>query len=536
MFSADELDQMPKAISDIFKDLERQVLEDILNRLEKVPEIIPATDYQMWRLFQIGYHKRQLKKFIQEALKKSEAEVDKLYKDTLQEGFARDSELYEEIGKRAIQLQENEPLKQILNALAMQTKEEFKNITATTGYIVSGNAVEDTAYFRKALDRTATGIITGSQSYQQSLKQTVNELVNSGLRYIDYESGHVDRVDVATRRAVMTGVRQVTGKVAEMNAEALGTDKYEVSAHATARPDHQKWQGKVYTYEELVSVCGLGTGPGLCGWNCYHHYDPFIEGVSERKYTDEELEQLNADANKKALYGEKEYTKYEATQEQRRLEREMRGLREKIDYLKKHGGDKTDIQSQQIRYNTYMERYKDFSEKMGLPFQIERVMTGQDWNGKAEKVNDEFETKDVTASFRETRNPGIGEYHEEPGANPSDTERKTAEWLIQRFGGNIEVLKRQETNVIKTPDYRWDGKLWDEKTCSSLRSIADHISDSKDQIRKNPGGVICNIPDGMEIERAMNRANGALKRIRQEMTVILKQGENVAGILEHKKR
>jgi hypothetical protein len=214
----------------------------------------------------------------------------------------------------------------------------------------------------------------------------------------------------------------------------------------------------------------------------------------------------------------------------------MRGLREKIDYLRKHGGDKTDIQNMEIRYSTYMERYKDFSEKMGLPFQIERVITGQSWNGKAEKVNEEFETKDVTASFRENRNPGIGEYSEEPGASPTTTEKDTAEWLIQRFGGDIEVLKRQETNVITTPDYRWEGKLWDEKTCSSLRSIADHISDAKDQIRKKPGGVVCNIPDGMDIEKAMNRANGALKRIRLEMTVILKQGKNVAGILEHKKR
>lgn len=527
---------MPKTINEIFKDLERKVLEDILDRLEKIPEIIPSSDYQMWRLYQIGYHKNQIKKFIQQALKLTDAEIDRLYKDVLAEGFARDEEIYEELGRNVIHLAENESLKQMLNALAMQTKDEFKNITATTGFIISGNAVEDTAYFRKVMDRTATGIITGSQSYQQSIKQAVNEMVNSGLRFIDYESGHKDRVDVAARRAIMTGVRQVTGKVTEMNAQALGTDKYEVSAHATARPDHQVWQGKVYTYDELVSVCGLGTGPGLCGWNCYHHYDPFIEGVSVRKYTDEELKQLNADANRKATYNGKEYTKYEATQEQRRLEREMRGLREKIDYLKKHGGDKTDIQNMQIRYKAYMERYKDFSEKMGLPFQIERVMTGQDWNGKAEKVNDEFETKDVTASFRENRTPGLGTYDEEPGANPTETERTTAEWMIERFGGDIIVLKRNEANVVKTPDYKWDGKLWDEKTCSSLRSLAGHIQDSKDQIRKNPGGVVCNIPDSMKAEDAIRQANGSLKRIRQEMYVILKQGDKIAGILEHKKR
>lgn len=200
-------------------------------------------------------------------------------------------------------------------------------------------------------------------------------MLNSGVRTIDYESGHKDRVDVAVRRAVMTGVQQVVGKISEDNAEALGTDKFEVSAHATARPTHQVWQGRVFTKQELIDICGLGSVTGLCGANCYHHYDPFIEGISVRKYTDEQLDEMNEEANKKQSYNGKDYTKYEATQRQRSLERNLRGLKEKIKDLKEYGGAKEDINALKTRYNALMEEYKDFSKAMGLPFQPERIHT-----------------------------------------------------------------------------------------------------------------------------------------------------------------
>ena len=85
----------------------------------------------------------------------------------------------------------------------------------------------------------------------------------------------------------MTGFRQVQGKINEQVANELGTDSYEVSFHLGARPTHQVWQGRVYTYKELESVCGLGTVTGLHGANCYHDYTAFVPGVSVRNYTDE---------------------------------------------------------------------------------------------------------------------------------------------------------------------------------------------------------------------------------------------------------
>ncbi len=126
----------------------------------------------------------------------------------------------------------------------------------------------------------------------------------------------------------------MTGKIADYNAEQLGTEYFEVAWHANARPSHREWQGKVWSKDELVSVCGLGKVTGLLGANCYHTYYPFIPGVSERNWTDDELAELNAKEDVKKPFAGKEYNAYEATQRQRQLETAMRAQRCKNESLK----------------------------------------------------------------------------------------------------------------------------------------------------------------------------------------------------------
>lgn len=180
----------------------------------------------------------------------------------------------------------------------------------------------------------------------------------------------------------MTGFRQVQGKINEQVANDLGTDSFEVTLHIGARPTHQVWEGKVWTMEQLRTICGLGTGPGLHGWNCYHDYNAFIPGVSVRTYTDEQLQQIHDEENKKKEYLGKEYTTYEALQRQRQLETRARKYREDVHLLEEAKDgipddqaaeiDK-DIEAKKSRYQGTLQEYKDFSKKMGLPMQKERI-------------------------------------------------------------------------------------------------------------------------------------------------------------------
>lgn len=378
MFSPNEIEAMPLELEKQFKDLETRVMEDIVRRIKINGEITRAADWQIYRLQELGKAQEEIRQYIQDTLHLSDEEIDKLYSDALESGYVRDEKLYDAVGARQIPFAENEPLQQLISAVKTQTADELRNITQSLGFAVRQTdgtlAVTGLAdYYQKTLDGAMLDIATGVFDYNTVLKRVVSELTNSGLRTIDYATGWSNRVPVAARRALMTGIAQVTGKINEQNAAELGTDTFEVTRHIGARPSHQVWQGRVYTHDELVSVCGLGTVEGLNGANCYHDYYPFIPGVSERTYTDEELDRLNAEENTPIEFEGKEYTKYEALQKQRRLETTMRAQRQKIHLLKEGGADEDDIIAARCRYRVTSGEYTRFSEAMGLPQQRERV-------------------------------------------------------------------------------------------------------------------------------------------------------------------
>lgn len=295
----------------------------------------------------------------------------------------------------ALPFAENVGLKQLINATVKQTKEEFKNITGSLGFAVKvdGKIVFKpiAEYFQKTLDGAMFDITSGAFDYNTVLRRVVNEMTTSGLRTVDYATGWSNRTPVAVRRAVMTGFSQVTGKINEDNADTLETEYFEVTRHVGARPSHQIWQGKVYSKKQLETVCGYGTGDGLCGWNCRHDFFLFIPGISERTYTDEQLSEMNEQENTPKMYKGKEYTAYTATQQQRKLETLMRKQRQDIKLLKDGGADENDIINARCRYRSTSAQYTAFSKAMNLPQQRERVYIdglGNVGGGKVTKAVD----------------------------------------------------------------------------------------------------------------------------------------------------
>ena len=238
------------------------------------------------------------------------------------------------------------------------------------------------------LDKAITGVVYGAFDYNTMIRKVVTQLTNSGLRSIDYASGWHSRVDVAARRAVMTGVSQLTGEITEMNAEKLGTEHFEIAWHAGARPSHAVWQGKVWSKEQLVTVCGLGTVTGLLGANCYHEYYPFVKGVSERNWSDSWLAEQNRKESIPKTFNGKEYTLYEARQQQRKMETAMRAQREKAVLLKQGGADPDDVMLAKAKYQGQLGEYTRFCKKMGLQQERERIY--YDMRGRVAPVPKRF--------------------------------------------------------------------------------------------------------------------------------------------------
>lgn len=386
----EELEKLPKPLERTMTALEMSIMSEIVERIKYSAQITPVTDWLLNRLTAVGESKSRIKKMIHESLSGAELDIDDIYERAAKSDCIRNREIYEAAGKDYTPYEENEWLQQVVEAARRQTQDDlrpFENLTKTTGFnVMMGNKRVFTPmseYLERSLDKAMLGITTGVKTYSQAIGDVIDEMTSSGVRVVEYASGKSDRIEVAARRAVMTGIAQMTDKVNEKNAEELGADYWEVDWHMGARNtgtgylNHQSWQGKVYSSEEMKTVCGFGQMLGFAGINCYHIRFPFLPGISKRKYTDEWLAEQNRKENEKKVFRGKEYDTYGALQYQRRLERTIRKRKQDVELLKKAGADKDDITAAKCRLQAVNQEYVDFSKQMGLRQQRERLKVGK---------------------------------------------------------------------------------------------------------------------------------------------------------------
>ena len=379
----DYLASAPDPLVKLYADLEEEILKDICRRFRLSGEATESAISQIKILQERGMDLEDIEAAIEKTLKLSENELQEIFDKAVD----RNRKYYEKvIDKTDIVGAEFKGLDRELDIIRRQTTEEFINLTKSLGFAVRAGAKVEflpiAKTYQKILDDAAIQVSSGSIDYNTAIKAAVRRLTDSGLQVVDYASGWHNRADVAARRAVMTGVSQLSAQYAEQTAEILETDLREVTAHQGARDtgtgwqNHKAWQGKVYSvnpghpkYPDIHEVCGLGQVDGLEGANCRHHHFPFVEGVSERTYTDEQLANIDPPPFE---YQGKMYTAYEATQKQRQIETAMRKCkREVIGY--KAAGQSESAQDASIKLNRLSKEYKAFSNAAGLRTQPERA-------------------------------------------------------------------------------------------------------------------------------------------------------------------
>lgn len=382
-FQPEVLDALPEELAELFRGLEDTLLDEICSRLELKDQLNEVTVQAIRALRSHGIDLKKIKKALRKTADVSEEKLNKLLDDVVE----RNQKYYTEVIDLARVTQPDVLVDATtIDAIKRQTQDAFRNITASMGFLVDAGRtmLPPAKAYQWALDAATLKVESGAISYGQAIKEAVRELASSGLRVVDYESGHRDHVDVAARRAVMTGVSQLCGKYTEQAAEYLETPYYEVSAHAGARDvpgrspwaSHKEWQGKVYStrsgdiYPNIYEVCGLGAVDGLEGANCRHRRNVWVEGVSERTYTNEQLEHIDDDLG--CEFDGKKYTAYEATQMQRRVERQII-KQDRLVTAYKASGQKDEYYAANAKLVRLIAKYKAFSEASGLPLQWERT-------------------------------------------------------------------------------------------------------------------------------------------------------------------
>ena len=380
-FTPELLDALPEEMAELYRSLEATLLDEICSRLKLAGELNEVTVQDIRALRSHGISLEEIKKAIQRTANISRRELDKLLDEVVERNQRYYTDLIDLAG-----VTKPETMVSVEDTWAIyeQTRQELRNLTRSMGFLVDNGRtmLKPAKAYQWALDNAEMQIMSGAISYNQAIKSAVKQLADSGIKIVDYESGHRDQIDVAARRAVMTGVSQLCAKYTEQSAEYLETPYFEVSAHVGARDkgvgwqNHKLWQGRVYSvragdkYPNIYEVCGLGYVDGLEGANCRHIRTAFVDGVMERTYTHEELAHID-DGHDVDFEG-KHYTAYEATQKQRQIERTVRKLkREQAAY--KAAGLEEDAQAVTARIRRLNQEYKAFSKAAGLPLQRERM-------------------------------------------------------------------------------------------------------------------------------------------------------------------
>ena len=466
-------DQVADKIAARYIGLEERILQDIARRIKKTGEITSTADWQINRLRILGYSSEDIEREIKKTLDASYPEMFELYDKVIDWEYVRNKDIYEQINAEFIPLEKNEQLKQITDAIIQQSLEDLENVTKSLGFYLDYNGKKVltplSQVYSNYLDNACYDIVTGAFDYGSVLRRVVTQLTNSGLRKIEYGSGYASRVEVAARRAVMTGVANLTGEIADYNAKKLGTEYFEVEWHAGARPTHAVWQGQVWTKEQLYSVCGLGTVTGLLGANCYHTYYPFFPGISQRNWSDEWLEAQNRKESKPKELRGKEYTLYEAKQRQRQMETAMRAQREKVQMLQEGGADPDEVMLQKAKYQGQLNEYAVFSRKMGLKEERERIyIDGRGWIATNTKLqNSMFPSEMIQNALKDIAQ--YKRYKEVLG----DSVGKLAKFVQVKYNDSEELEKVQSKFFTYL---EIDKKDWSEEFKNTSKQAYDRFA------------------------------------------------------------
>lgn len=325
MLAPDYLDHAPDRLVLLWQQVEDDILRDVARRISKMDTMTSTANWQLWRYEQTEALRQDVVKKLARYTGKSEAEIRRLMQEAATRAMEAEDEIYYHYGKEPTPFAGNETLQALLNAGYQQTAGTFHNLTATTANTVSGQ-------FEAALDRAHLKVSSGAFDYKSAVKSAVDSLADT-MKYVTYPTGHTDTLEVAARRAVLTGVNQTGAKLQVARADEMGVEFFETTAHGGARPSHAEWQGRQFHrggavdymgkhYPDFEAATGYGTGAGLCGWNCRHTFFAiFPELGAPPAWTQESLEALNA---RDIEYNGGRYTRYEISQMQRARERTVR--------------------------------------------------------------------------------------------------------------------------------------------------------------------------------------------------------------------
>lgn len=391
MLTQGDFINIEKQASALYENLELEIIEEIATRIANFgyANTVVLNDIKIAQ--EMGALYQDIIKLVAEYNNTTYEEVSKIFNDAGVATLKFDDKIYTEAGLNPIPIKQSASMVQLLNATIRKTSGNLQNLVMTT-------ANTSQTQFYNAMNMAYMEVSTGVKSYTQSIIDTIKDMSSQGA-IITYPSGRNMSLESAVRMNIITGVNQTCGKLQELRADELGWDLMELTAHSGARPSHASWQGKIVSrsgkkgYLSLHDI-GYGTATGFKGVNCRHDWYPYYKG-SARTYTQT---QLDAWKNETVTYNGQKISKYNATQIQRKMERQIRQDKKELAGLqgiltstkdnKLIEDTRTDFGRRSLIYKTHQNELDDFIQQTSLRKDIIRLYVGkQDKNISTQVAN-----------------------------------------------------------------------------------------------------------------------------------------------------
>ena len=358
-----------------FNQYNTKVLEKLGEAIKKFDGVSPSTAHKIAQELKYGTDIDDLMAELSQLSGKSIKDIEEAFDLVAEENVAF-AEVYAKAkNMEFVDYKDNEQLKRLVKGIAGETNATFQNISRAKaiGFVLkdeNGNKIFKNLKktYNDLIDEAVFNVTTGTTDYQSSMRGVMKQLADSGVKIheekVGYKSGYNVRIDSAVRQNVLTGVRQVNLEVQKQVGREYGANGIEISAHSPCAEDHLPIQGKQYSNAEFKKLNASLERP-IGEYNCRHFVFSIVLGVNQPSYTNKMLNKMNKESRSIIEYEGNKYTKYEATQVQRKLETAIRKEKDR-QIIARASGDKDGVGIAQSNITKLTDKYNDFSKNAGL--------------------------------------------------------------------------------------------------------------------------------------------------------------------------
>lgn len=373
MADISKLEELATLLSNNVAGWEQSTLQRIGKRIGKYGEMSIADVKSINNIAVVKQDMDVITKELAKVTGYNISQIEQMYSELLEEQHLANKPLYDYRGKTFVPFAKNRELQAIARSYAKTTGETMINLAKTKALCVfgaNGKLIGMQKYYTDVLDKAVVQVATGAADFHTAIRDSIIELGGSGVR-VDYGGGVTRRLDTVVRQNLLWGAKQASTGYNTMIGEELDCDGIEVDWHSNPRPSHAFMQGKQYVLGKARTINGIHFESAdealerLQDYGCLHYKTPIICGISEPRYSTDELKRLNEQNAKRYTIDGKEYSGYGITQMQRRLETAVRNEKTTRD-LAKASGDNVLVKRCNERIKAYQGKYDDISTITGI--------------------------------------------------------------------------------------------------------------------------------------------------------------------------